>query len=101
MSSSGWMDGCSENKRYLRVLHREQGSMRSDPIYLHRGFIGWSGIGRAPVAMYFIYIICIYKDNALLQLLYYLTAISSLRWDVYHIFPQLLNQYYQACMGLR
>ena len=60
--------------------------------YLHRGFIGWSGIGWAPEAMYFI-----------LRHLYIQrqrpspTAVSSLTWDVNHaIFSQLLDHVYQA-----
>ena len=67
-SSCGWMDVVIKNTRVYYILDVGGHEKR---FYLHRGFIGWSGIGRAPEAMYFTYIICIYKDNALLQLLYH------------------------------
>ena len=81
-SRCGWMD-VVKNKILACIIYSTREGMRSD-FYLHRGFIGWSGIGRAPEAMYFTYIICIYKENALLQCFYYFIVELLLIWELYY-----------------
>ena len=70
------------------------------PFYLHRGFIGWSGIGRAPEAMYFIlYLLYIHKKRPSPMFLL-LIAVSFVTWDVYYanIFRGFLDYVRQARM---